>query len=359
VTPARTLSLLLVVAGAAAAWHNRAQPDESLWLGLALAVAAVGFALARETPGRARAQTSIAVLVLVLLGGELMVRHENAVSQRAFNDVLVHFVDDPELRYELKPNVACGSTFTNELGMIDVQRAPANPQRAFRVACLGDSVGGDCQLPRTNACAALETLLAAPGRPVEVLNFSVPGYNTMQEARALELKAGPFSPDAVVVLYVLNDPYPDLAISHVLPGRLKFEHLLWSGLRTLIARLFRRSVDPFDGGLQWLHRAPAAWNGVVVNGLDRIRAFADARHIPVVVAVFPVFVDDSSARYGALYRQVADEARRHGFIAVDLLDAAYKDVPIAALLKPSRDLIHPNDRAHRLAAEAIARALPR
>ena len=49
---------------------------------------------------------------------------------------------------------------------------------------------------------------------------------------------------------------------------------------------------------------------------------------------------------------------RHGFIAVDLSKAAYAGVPVSTLLKPSRDIIHPNQLAHELAARAIADALP-
>ena len=163
------------------------------------------------------------------------------IRDRAYADRLMRFVDDPVLRYEMQPATSCGEGTTNALGMLDGPREPTKPPGTLRVACLGDSVGGDCSLPRDNACAALERVLrdVRGGRPTEVLNFSVPGYNTLQEARALELKASAFAPDVVVVLYVVNDAYPDLAISHYLPGKLKFQHLIYSGLR--VASVLRRS----------------------------------------------------------------------------------------------------------------------
>jgi hypothetical protein len=179
----------------------------------------------------------------------------------------------------------------------------------------------------------------------------------MQEARSLETKALVFSPDAIVVLYVLNDPAPELAISHYLPGHFKFEHLLWKGGYMAAWRLVGPPLDPFGPLFRQLHETPRSWEGVVVAGFDRIRAAAEARHLPVVVAVFPLFVSPVLPDYRAIYAKVVAEAERHGFIGVDLSQAAYRDEPLAALLKPSRDMIHPNERAHHLAAEAIARAL--
>ena len=351
-TPARTLCLLVALSGAALVWLNRVSPDESRLLGLGLLLAGLGLAVRPEGRRARRTAELLAVGMLLLLGGELAVRWQNTIAQRDFSDAFVHFVDDVELRYELKPNTRCSESITNDLGMLDVARQPANPRGALRIACLGDSVGGDCQLPGRNACAALETELGRV-RPVEVLNFSVPGYNTLQEARALETKAAAFAPDAVVVLYVINDPYPDLAISHHLPGQLKFEHLLYSGLRQLLARV--GLGDPLADDLARLYGDPRAWN-VVVRGFERISTFARARSIPVVVAIFPVFLTRPSS-LAPIYQRVAAEATRQGLWPIDLSERAYRDVPVSSLLKPSQDSIHPNAHAHELAAAAIARAL--
>lgn len=358
-SPARALALALAATGAALLWVNRVEPDESRILGGLVLVLAFAALLARETPRRTRVLEAVAVLLLVLAGGECTVRRENARAARAYADRLMRVVEDPLLRYEMKPDTSCGEGTTNALGMLDLPREPAKPAGTLRVACLGDSVGGDCSLPRDNACAALERVLreARGGRATEVLNFSVPGYNTMQEARALEQKAAAFAPDVVVVLYVVNDPYPDLAISHFLPGKLKFQHLIYSGLRVAAWRIFGSWIDPLGGQLTRFYETPRAWEGVVVAGFERIRAFAAARALPVVVAVFPLFIEQPLPEHLAIYPKVVGEAERHGFIGVNLAEAAYANEPLAAFLKASRDIIHPNAHAHALAAEAIARAL--
>jgi hypothetical protein len=338
---------------------NRVDPDESRALGLLLVAAgALGIVLHRRR-GVVRAQAVTALFMLALAGGEAAVRWENGRVQRAYSDRLVRFVDDRELVYDFAPGRSCGKLSTNDLGMIDVPRRVDNPEGALRVACAGDSVGGDCDLPGEAVCSALERALrdARGGRPTEGLNFSIPGYNTMQEARSLELKAAPFSPDAAVVLYVLNDPYPDLAIASVMPGHLAFEHALYAGAAMTAARLYGHAADPIVSGFDALHRAPRSWDGVVVRGFDRIRAFAEARGIPVVVAIFPLFIEGGGPELGRIYTKVADEAARHGFIPVNLATEAFANEPLDGLLRPSRDMIHPNARAHRLAGEAIARAL--
>jgi len=229
-SPARALALAVTAVGVAVVVANRAFPDESRVLGVALVAAGIA-GLWSEAPRVRRVVESVAVLVLVLAGGELAVRHENAIAARAYAEKRMHFVDDPLLRYEMKPGISCGDGVINSFGMMDVPRQRDKPPGTLRVACLGDSVGGDCELFHDNVCAVLGRDLGAArgGRPVEALNFSVPGYNSMQEARALEVKALPFSPDVIVVLYVLNDPAPELAVSHYLPGHFKFEHLLWKG----------------------------------------------------------------------------------------------------------------------------------
>jgi hypothetical protein len=361
--PTRALAAMLLLAAVPLLFANRVAADESVFLAGVLAVAGLAGLVSRDTARLRRVLEGVSVLALLLGGAEWMVRRENAIASRAYVDRTMHFVPDPLLKYEMMPGVPCGGgeeRFTNDHGMVDGPRTIEKPPATLRIACLGDSVGGDGSL--VNACAALESILnegrgTGQARSVQVLNFSVPGYNTMQEARALEVKALPFDPDAVVLLYVMNDPFPDLAITHDLPGHLKFEHLLFTGARLAAGKVAGSVVDPFAGMIEGLYEQPRSWDGVVVAGFDRIRAVADARRLPVVVAVFPIFVARLPAAYDDAYGKVTREAERHGFVGVNLSEAAFRGVPLESLLKPSRDMIHPNAFAHHLAAAAIARAM--
>jgi hypothetical protein len=357
-SPARALGGALLAAGAVLVHLNATMPDESRWLGACMCLAGLVGIVLPETARRWTLLTVTTATGLLLIGGEAAVRRENARAQAAFDGQLIHFVADRDLRYELVPRARCGATSTNELGMVDVARAVDKPEGVLRVACLGDSVGADCSLPGETTCPVLERLLRdrRGGRPTEALNFSVFGYNALQEARSLESKAAAFRPDAVVVLYVVNDPYPDLAISHFRPGHLVFEHLLYSGTRALGARALGSSLVPLPE-IHDLYDRGEAWDAVVVPAFERIAQAAAKLGAPVVVAVFPLFTQPQAKGYAEIYARVADEARRHGLVGLDLSQAAYAGVPVATLLKPSRDPIHPNALAHRMAAEAIADAL--
>lgn len=357
-SPPSVLGVLLIISGALLLWMNVGAADESWWLGMILSFSGWNVVFSPASSSARKIAVSLGSLWLVLLGAELAVRRENSISQQRYAGRLMQFVDDPDLRYRFKPGATCGPSTIGPQGRLDPPRSLQKNPGTIRVACLGDSVGGDCSLPNDNACAALERELSAArgGRSTEVINFSVPGYNTLQEARALEIDALPFEPDAVVVLYVINDPYPDLAISHHLPGTLKFEHLLYSGMSMAAAKVIP-SLDPLGSALTTFYEQPRGWDGVVVRGFDRIEKVARARDLPVIVAIFPLFVDPISEPQRRVYEKVATEARRHGFIALDLSSTAFANRKLTDLLKPSRDLIHPNAEAHQLVANTIANAL--
>jgi len=121
-----------------------------------------------------------------------------------------------DIVYELKPKL--DGTFrgrpvrTNSLGMRGEECSLRKPSQVYRVAGLGDShmfgwgVGQDETYmhlveQRLNASAAM----ARGGRRYELLNFAVPGYNTVMEVATYEHRAMAFAPDMVLLHFVGND----------------------------------------------------------------------------------------------------------------------------------------------------------
>ena len=99
----------------------------------------------------------------------------------------------------------------NRWGMRDVDYERVPPTGVFRIALLGSSmtVGAGAPLEQT-----MESLLEArlnrdwpraPGRRVEILNFSVGGYGILQNVAVAERKALPFRPDAMLVGVFSNE----------------------------------------------------------------------------------------------------------------------------------------------------------
>jgi hypothetical protein len=141
----------------------------------------------------------------------------SAASRGAFSLMgLVEPSEFEDMVYELKPKLD-GSfrdrpVRTNSFGMRGPECTLSRPPNTFRIAGLGDShmfgwgVGQDETYmhlveERLNAAAAA----AAGGRRYELLNFAVPGYNTVMEVATYEHRAKAFAPDLVLLHFVGND----------------------------------------------------------------------------------------------------------------------------------------------------------
>jgi hypothetical protein len=101
---------------------------------------------------------------------------------------------------------------TNAFGFRDAgMRREREPARR-RIAVLGDSWGFGWGLPEsTGLVAQLAGALAEqPGPQIELLNFSVPGYNIADHERVMRGVVPAFQPDHVLLLLHLNDIEPGL-----------------------------------------------------------------------------------------------------------------------------------------------------
>ena len=123
---------------------------------------------------------------------------------------------DPRIGYTMKANYL-GEAFgvplaTNSLGFRGREWSPVKAASALRIALLGDSHAFGYGVAFAETCGELlaQRLAARLGRPVEVLDFGVVGYNTAQELAVLEAKALPLQPDLVLVLTCNNDADPAL-----------------------------------------------------------------------------------------------------------------------------------------------------
>ncbi|MEL6343046.1 MAG: SGNH/GDSL hydrolase family protein [Myxococcota bacterium] len=111
---------------------------------------------------------------------------------------------DPRLIYVPRPNAAVemdyGRAAFNAQQMRRSGTVPLQPER-IRIAMIGDSlVWGDLLAEADTLPAQLETRMG-----VEVLNFGVTGYDTVQQAAWYRRHVRDFHPDVVVVVYCLND----------------------------------------------------------------------------------------------------------------------------------------------------------
>ncbi len=173
-------------------------------------------------------------------------------------------------------------------GLRDDEVAPAPAEGTERLLCLGDSFTFGWGVEAEDAfCQRLEGLLEPAW---ETVNLGIPGQNTKQQIRRLELQGLAFAPDVVLVQFEEGDLEPPLDYSHL--GTLRY--LLAS--RSALARLVILAGQPRES--QFEQEWEAGENGVV--GAEGWNGRAETR---------------------AAFSRLAELGREHGFDPVVFTDA--------------------------------------
>jgi lysophospholipase L1-like esterase len=299
-----------------------------------------------------------------------------SVGTVQINRETVRRSENPRLRFELRPGGFARAEVdyrVNALGLRGPETTVEKPPGVKRVAVLGDSIAFGYWVDEEDAFPRqLEAMLGAAGARVEVLDFSVPGYNLDQETETLRAKALAFSPDLVVVAFCLNDlegvfSY-ELGLvqdrsrrSRSLLGRAREAALRHSVLFSWVEyrfselearRQFVKARNPMDGPMY--AEAVSQQEKALRDKLAVLRALLAPRGIPGLVVVFPV-MGGRFERYPhrALHQAVVSAARDNGLGALDLLDCysayEFRDLRV--------DVVHPSPLGHRVAAHAMRDAL--
>lgn len=335
----------------------------------------------------------LGLALLVLEAGLRLAGYRFDVGRRRTRVVRASPV--PHLGYELIPGAEGHAWLTpvriNSLGLRGPEPAPPGARR--RVAILGDSVGFGLFVAEEQALAA--QLQGRLGAGVEVLNFSVTGYDTVQQLAQLEAKVLPLAPDALVLAYCLNDVgigdehmgARDLAdrlhnlgprwsrahhfLVHTLEVAAIVGNFLYVNQADRFADRYRAWIDPVDLAdpalAPWLsaartrHPVIADWYtqaprlGRLRRCFRELAAAAEAAGVPLLVAVFPLLEVDGEGGYpyAAVHRLVAAEAARAGLEVADLT-GPFLAAGMAGLRAYPVDTIHPGPAGHAAAAAALA-----
>lgn len=257
----------------------------------------------------------------------------------------------------------------NRLGYRDRDHPEAKPPGTVRIAVLGDSIAAGHRIPRTEEAfpALLEVLLRQAGKPVEVLNFGVTGYNTAQEVETLRSRALAFAPDLVLLAYCHNDRRPPdpriLAALREAQGGRRVVPLAEAG-RLLVSSALYRSLryGLFDRPEPAAHPpAPDEATGpqpgdTVEQALAELAGLSRRHHLPVLVAVFPYLPKLYDRGHAREHAWLAEVARENGFHHLDLRPA-FRSCRAGAGESLGFDRYHPTPAGHRCAAEALAAAI--
>ncbi|MCX5700972.1 MAG: SGNH/GDSL hydrolase family protein [Candidatus Omnitrophica bacterium] len=128
--------------------------------------------------------------------------------------------NNQKILYDLKPNakikfngvfikIPSSTIEISSQGIRDYEYPIQKERGKYRIIILGDSIafGWGIELQQTLS-KELERSLNKAGKRYEVLNFSVPTYNTVQEVETLTTKCLAYNPDLVIFVVTENDKEP-------------------------------------------------------------------------------------------------------------------------------------------------------
>jgi lysophospholipase L1-like esterase len=280
---------------------------------------------------------------------------------------------EPPVLYVFKPRLDTDyygvRLRTNSLGMRGAEPPAPDPSRR-RVLVLGDSFAAGLGLPDEDTLPArLESALRGPpfGLPADVLNGSVHGYNTAQQAAWLDRFGRRLRPDLVVVVFFLNDALLIHDVDQLLrnevyrgetswPLQLVRRTAVFAWLRAALPVLVEK-VERRLHGQDYYHRLwDEAHNPAGLETFRRsvaeVARIASEEGFPVVAALYPYLTRRSPYPYREMHDRAAGVFRDAGIEAVDLaplLDGTPLDRLVISPINT-----HPSAEAHRRAAARLA-----
>ncbi len=275
----------------------------------------------------------------------------------ALNDSIWMKSSNPELVYAHRPNyISKGERYTERAGILrpdDVaeQAAPGT----FRIAVLGDSVAAAIKLAYPERVfTRLENRLDKLYGPdsVEVLNFGVSGYSTLQEAALLDERVGKYSPDMLVLQYCMNDFYP----SERPYGWFMDHSPLYAVdfVASLIEKYRALGYPPVAYWENQYQQDMAGWRNID-TGFTHIARYAAKHRIPVLLVIFPLISKEGwyAGNAAERHQRVAALGKQAGFSVFDLLPV-YAGHDIDTIRLKPYDTFHPNALGQQVAAQALA-----
>lgn len=264
-----------------------------------------------------------------------------------------------------------GTYYLKAVPRISKNNPKSDEKKPFRIAVIGDSITYGPHMQFDDVFAArLERMLNLNNinDSLEVINYGVSGFSTSHEVNVAK-KALDQGADLLILQITLNDPelkplkkQHEDTIRRFGPFRPSpaFKKIIsyWKTLGFVLSRLHNSRThveykkyffELFDNKKSW-----AVFN----SSLQKISTLAQNKNVPLVAVIFPLFGEDINDNYP--FNQIHEKIRaaldaisvKH----VDLLKS-YKNIPALRLqVIPGVDF-HPNEIAHRIAAEKIYKFL--
>lgn len=318
---------------------------------------------------------------------------------------------NPQRLFEAKPGAKGKGWGTqvsiNQFGFRGREYARTKAKDSYRIVVIGDSVAfGNNLAEDKNYPALLERMFTDAGRPVEVLNLALGGYDTLQEVATLEDIGLQFAPDLVILGYCIND-------IGVASGNLNYIKRLKNYnsaiYRSRFVQFIRVQLDRVeliqysksantnesfdslyknmqsdisgDAALQnkitllsnLLNSLPEDNKGKYFFtrdytqtsriqrlrfALERLQALQKNNAFDVLVLVTPYLAEDKTSQplYQAVYAIIEHEINRLDFASLNFY-RQFADAGFDAVILKENDGVHPNELGHELIAKELYQSI--
>ncbi len=269
-----------------------------------------------------------------------------------------------EMRYDSNPRGVFNERnamvyHTNNYGFRGPDIQIEKPTGAKRLVLLGDSFafGEGVKWEDTFACQLPGLLNVNTATQTEVLDMATSAWTTLDEIHYLEQMGVKFSPDLVVVVFVLNDAeqaggldlWENFWIRH------EATQMEWSYFgswvyntieRELDGRRYTRALTNYALGFS------KEWQ-TCLGELVRGKQVAESAGSRYMVCIFPFMYElNDHHPFTKIHQMVAEHCTKNGIPVLDLLNA-FKGQAYQSLWVHPTDQ-HPNEEGHRIAAQALA-----
>ena len=256
----------------------------------------------------------------------------------------------------------------------DFVHSLSKPEGVYRIVTVGDSFTYPTFMQFDDSYSKrLERILnlANPGEnKAEVLNLGRMGLSTQREVAEIKRAIG-YHPDLIILEITLNDAelhnFHQEQQKH--PGKFSFgeykvtpeNHPLLShfhGLSFLYERMHR--IGSKNAVAEYYVNSFRDERNLQIfeTSLDEIKAVADQAGVRLAVVIFPMFYTDidDSYPFAEIHTILHNELDKRGLKYIDLR-SAYTGIPHTRLNVIVGKDTHPNEIAHRIAADNIYRWL--
>jgi lysophospholipase L1-like esterase len=293
------------------------------------------------------------------------------------------------------PVIGGVEVYINNLGLRDYKaRRKTKPERIKRIAIFGDSFAfGQGNKDRETFPAQLEKILHTKNvefKNLEVLNFGVPGFNTIQEFIYLKRFGIQFKPDVVLLQWLFNDVesnnYNARELDKIINDKILIKKAkkelfvnadgwaqnkgfwanvnLWAKKRSVFyawtvprlkefaAKYFNLYIG-FNDALYTNHDLPGAQ--LSLKSILCMSNYCKDNKIKFGVIIYPALSKLTIQYYNEnIYSGIERFCRKNGIPVLNLFESTFEGMSCGDLWV-SRIDVHPNAQAQKLAALEIAK----